>query len=66
MPRGGARLGAGRKPSDSATKGAKVNLTAEQWEYLELWFPGANRSDQVRALLERAVKFWPSGPAVFR
>jgi hypothetical protein len=66
--RGGRRPGAGRPPlpEDQKVIGESVYLTSAEWAWLELWMPGGNRSEQVRELLERARKFWPSGPARFR
>jgi hypothetical protein len=43
-----------------------IGLTASQWEWLQLWFPTGNVTDQLKALHERAVKFWPSGPNRFK
>lgn len=43
-----------------------VCLTAEQWAWLDLWFPGGNFSFCLRELFDRAMKFWPSGPSKFR
>jgi hypothetical protein len=43
-----------------------VSLTQEQWNFIMLWFPTGNPSQALRELLERAVKFWPSGPGRFR
>ena len=42
-----------------------VGLNQIQWEYLSLWFPTGNPSTALRALLDRAIKFWPLGPSVF-
>ena len=43
-----------------------VGLTQEQWDWLELWFPGGNPTTQLAELFERSQKFWPSGPGAFR
>jgi hypothetical protein len=43
-----------------------VGLTKDQWEWLELWLPSGNPSNQLRELFERCYKFWPSGPSTFR
>lgn len=43
-----------------------VGLTADQWRWLALWHESNNPGAQLRELLERAVKFWPGGPRVFR
>jgi hypothetical protein len=43
-----------------------VGLTRSQWEFIALWFPSGNPSSALRSLLDRAVKFWPGGPFVFR
>lgn len=63
--RGGSRPGAGRKASGRALVGKKINLSASEWAWLELWHPG-NPSEQIREMLERARRFWPAGPARFR
>lgn len=63
---GGKRPGAGRKPTGKAKTFRSVGLSESEWAYLELWQTGASPSDQLRELLERAMKFWPSGPAKFR
>ncbi len=42
-----------------------VGLRASQWEWLDLWFPGASPTRQLQALFERSEKFWPAGPFVF-
>lgn len=43
-----------------------VCLTEKQWAWLDLWFTGGNFSLCLRELLDRAMKFWPSGPGKFR
>jgi len=42
-----------------------VCLTESQWKYLSLWLPTGNISQALRALIDRAMKFWPAGPFVF-
>lgn len=63
--RGGKRPGAGRKKSADSKSFHTVGLTPDEWEYLSHWSSG-NKADQLRELLDRARKFWPSGPAKFR
>lgn len=43
-----------------------VGLTADQWTWLELWFPGGSPTAQLQELFSRSLKFWPGGPSVFR
>lgn len=43
-----------------------VGLTEDQWQWLNLWLPGASPTAQLQELFGRSVKFWPGGPAVFR
>lgn len=43
-----------------------VGLTQKQWEFVALWFPTGNPSNCIRSLIDRALKFWPAGPARFR
>lgn len=42
-----------------------VGLTQKQWEFVSLWFPTGNISHCLRALIDRAMKFWPAGPFAF-
>ena len=56
----------GRPASPDAFVYITIGLRPEHWRWLSLWFPGGSPSDQVRALLDRALKFWPSGPAKFK
>lgn len=43
-----------------------VGFTESQWEYISLWLPSGSPTEQLRSLLERCLKFWPSGPGRFR
>lgn len=61
-----AKLTRGRPRDPNALVFHTVGLTREQWEWLTLWMPEGNRTDQVKELFDRARKFWPKGPAVFR
>jgi hypothetical protein len=56
----------GRPKADNPLIFKSLGLTAAQWEWLGLWFPGGNPTEQIRELFERSVKFWPSGPGKFR
>lgn len=56
----------GRPSSPDAYVYITIGLRPFQWEWLALWFPNGSPSDQVRALLDRALKFWPVGPGRFR
>lgn len=56
----------GRPRSEDSLVFITVGLSKAQWEWLKLWFPGGNPTDSLKALLERAVRFWPSGPYKFR
>lgn len=56
----------GRPCSKNPQRYKTVGITEEQWQWLERWRPGGSPSDQLRELLDRAMKFWPGGPAVFR
>ena len=42
-----------------------IGLRPVHWVWLGLWHEGTV-SDQIRALLDRALKFWPAGPNRFR
>lgn len=55
----------GRPKSDNPLIFKSVGLTAEQWEWLDLWFLGGSPTDKLRSLLKRAVRFWPLGPSAF-
>jgi hypothetical protein len=66
VKRGGVRPGAGRKKSPDALVFKTVGLTQAQWDWLALWLPGGSITSQFRSLLDRAMKFWPSGPTRFR
>lgn len=51
------------RPSDPlALRFKTVGLRPDQWEWLALWLPDGNPSEQMRELFERAQSFWPSGP----
>ena len=56
----------GRKKSPDPLIFKSVGLTSAQWDWLELWQRGASPSHLLRSLLDRAIKFWPSGPTKFR
>lgn len=42
-----------------------IGLRRSHWEWLSLWFPSGSPTDQIGALFERSMKFWPCGPFVF-
>jgi len=42
-----------------------VGLTEDQWKWLQLW-NSTNPTLALRELLDRAFRFWPSGPFRFR
>lgn len=65
-PKGGRREGAGRKKSDSSLQFKTVGLSADDWEWLLLWMPDGSATAQLRELVQRGKKFWPSGPSKFR
>lgn len=56
----------GRPASADSYVYVTIGLRPEHWRWLALWFPNGSPSDQVRALLDRALKFWPSGPHRFK
>lgn len=56
----------GRPSSSESYVYITIGLRPGQWEWLARWFPNGSPSDQVRSLLDRAMKFWPGGPSVFR
>lgn len=56
----------GRPRSASSFRFKTVGLEPEDWSWLALWCPDGNQSVQLRELLDRAKKFWPTGPARFR
>lgn len=60
------RRGRGRPKSQNPLVFKSVGLTAEQWSWMDLWFPGGSPTAQLQAVMERALKFWPGGPHVFR
>lgn len=60
------KLKRGRPASSDAFVYVTIGLRPAHWLWLSLWFPGGSASDQVRALLDRALKFWPSGPYRFK
>ena len=55
----------GRPSSPDSLVFITVGLTPVQWQWLSLWLPGASPTSQLSMLFERALKFWPSGPAAF-
>ena len=66
FPIGKIKSRRGRPAKDDAFVYVTIGLRPAHWAWLKLWFPGGNPSDQLRALLDRALKFWPSGPVRFR
>lgn len=56
----------GRKNDPNKKVFRSYGLRPDRLKWLELWFPDGNPTDQINALLDRAMKFWPSGPARFR
>ena len=62
----GFRVRRGRPRSPDSLVFVTVGLTPTQWAWLRLWFPTGSPTDQLRALFERALKFWPAGPGRFR
>lgn len=58
---GGARPGAGRKPKAEKQAGKTVSayLVQNELDYLAKW--GDSPTAALRALLDRAEKFWPNG-----
>jgi hypothetical protein len=55
------------RPSNPDSKVFRnVGLRPAEWEYLSMWFDSTNPSMQVSELINRAVRFWPSGPLKFR
>ena len=58
--------GPGRPKSPDSLRFVTVGLTPAQWDWLSLWFPTGSPTHQLSALFERALKFWPAGPFVFR
>lgn len=56
----------GRPSSSESYVYITIGLRPEHWCWLALWFPTGSPSDQARALLDRALKFWPSGPNRFK
>ena len=56
----------GRPKDPDALKFKTIGLFEWQWQWLALWFPDGNPTNQAQELLDRAVKFWPAGPAKFR
>lgn len=55
----------GRPSSPDSLVFITVGLTRSQWDWLQLWMPFGSRTDAIRELLARAMKFWPLGPSVF-
>ena len=55
----------GRKSSSDSFRTISVCLTQAQWNFISLWLPTGNPSAALRALLDRAMIFWPLGPFVF-
>lgn len=55
----------GRRPDPNPYVTGSVCLTESQWQYISLWLPTGNISQALRALIDRAMKFWPAGPFVF-
>jgi hypothetical protein len=43
-----------------------VGLSYEDWQWLKLWLPGGNVTNQINELISRSKKFWPKGPDRFR
>ncbi len=39
-----------------------IGLRSHEWVLLEKFLPGANKTEQMRELIERVKKFWPQGP----
>jgi hypothetical protein len=58
--------GRGRPKTENPLVFKTIGLTVEQWDWLYLWFPTGNRTDRMKELFERAMKFWPGGPGKFR
>lgn len=56
----------GRPRKDDSFVYITIGLRPDQWRWLSLWFPSGSPSDHLRSLLDRAMKFWPGGPFVFR
>ena len=55
----------GRPSSPDSLVFFTVGLTRSQWEWLRLWMPTGSRTDALRELFTRSMKFWPLGPSVF-
>lgn len=55
----------GRPSSPDSLVFFTVGLTLTQWQWLQLWMPSGSRTDAIRELFIRAMKFWPLGPSVF-
>jgi hypothetical protein len=60
------KKGRGRPRSRNALVFKTIGLTQDQWLWMELWRPGESPTAMIQELLERSMKFWPSGPAKFR
>jgi hypothetical protein len=56
----------GRPRSEDSLVFITVGLTKTQWAWLKLWFPTGSPTDALKALVERSIRFWPSGPFKFR
>lgn len=56
----------GRPRSEDSLVFVTVGLTKTQWAWLRLWFPTGSMTHALGALIDRAVRFWPSGPFKFR
>lgn len=56
----------GRKKDPNKLQFASYGLRPDRLAWLELWFPGGSPTDQLNALIDRAIRFWPSGPGRFR
>lgn len=56
----------GRKKDPNKLNFRSYGLRPDRETWLALWFPDGSPTDQLNALLDRAIKFWPSGPGKFR